>query len=91
MKILMINKFFYIKGGSETYYFNLKKLLENNGHTIIDFSMQDEKNFYSPYSKYFVKNIEYNNKNFFININNGFKLIYSLEAKHKLKKLIKDT
>ena len=57
MKILMINKFFYIKGGSETYYFNLKKLLENNGHTVIDFSMQDKKNLYSPYSKYFVKNV----------------------------------
>ena len=27
MKILMVNKFFYIKGGSETYYFALKHLL----------------------------------------------------------------
>ena len=45
MKILMVNKFFYIKGGSETYYFALKRLLEEHGHTVIDFSMQDEKIF----------------------------------------------
>ena len=60
MKILMVNKFFYIKGGSETYYFALKRLLEAQGHTVIDFSMQDEKNFTSKYSKYFVENVNYN-------------------------------
>ena len=60
MKILMVNKFFYIKGGSETYYFSLKKLLEEKGHTVIDFSMKDEKNFESPYSKFFVDNVDYN-------------------------------
>ncbi len=60
MKILMVNKFFYIKGGSETYYFALRRLLEEHGHTIIDFSMQDEKNFPSKYSQYFVENVNYN-------------------------------
>ena len=56
MIILMVNKFYYIKGGSETYYFALKRLLESKGHTVVDFSMQDDKNFVSPYSDYFVKN-----------------------------------
>lgn len=41
MKILMVNKFFYIKGGSETYYFALKRKLEKEGHIVIDFSMKD--------------------------------------------------
>lgn len=47
MKILMVNKFFYIKGGSETYYFALKRKLEKEGHIVIDFSMKDKKNFES--------------------------------------------
>ena len=38
MIILMVNKFYYIKGGSETYYFALKRLLESKGHTVVDFS-----------------------------------------------------
>lgn len=92
MKILMVNKFFYIKGGSETYYFALKELLEKNGHEVIDFSMKDEKNFESPYSKFFVDNIDYNNEqNIFTKINSGLKIIYSFEAKKKFEQLIKET
>lgn len=92
MKILMINKFFYIKGGSETYYFSFKKLLEENGHEVIDFSMEDEKNFYSSYSKYFVHNIDYNKKqNILTKIKLGIKIIYSNEAKNNLEKLIQQT
>ena len=92
MKILMINKFFFIKGGSETYYFSLKELLEKNGHTVIDFSMQDDRNFESEYSNFFVKKIDYNIKQcWFSKVKNGLKIIYSFEAKRKLEKLIKQT
>ena len=92
MKILMVNKFYYIKGGSETYYFSLKNLLEKNGHEVIDFSMEDEKNFESKYSKFFVEGIDYNKKQSIIaKIKAGLKIIYSFEAKRKLEKLIKET
>lgn len=92
MKILMINKFFYIKGGSETYYFSLKELLEKNGHTVIDFSMKDEKNFESKYSKFFVDNVDYNKKQSLSSkIKEALKIIYSFEAKRKLERLIKET
>lgn len=92
MKILMVNKFFYIKGGSETYYFALKKLLEENGDEVIDFSMKDKKNFESQYSKFFVDSVDYNKKQSLISkIKAGFKIIYSFEAKRKLEKLIKET
>ncbi|HEX3044313.1 MAG TPA: hypothetical protein VHY08_06125 [Bacillota bacterium] len=62
MKILQVNKFFYIKGGSETYYFSLKRLLEGNGHQVVDFSMKDPHNFVSPYQENFIENIDYNRK-----------------------------
>lgn len=92
MKILMVNKFFYIKGGSETYYFSLKKLLEKNGHEVIDFSMKDEKNFESEYSKFFVEGIDYNKKQSIMSkVKAGLKIIYSFEAKRKLEELIKET
>lgn len=61
MKILMVNKFFYIKGGSETYYFALKRKLEKEGHIVIDFSMKDKKNFESKYADYFVDNAKRKN------------------------------
>lgn len=92
MKILMVNKFFYIKGGSETYYFSLKRLLESKGHIVIDFSMEDERNFPSPYKHYFVNNIDYNNNSGALSkVKTGFNIIYSNEAKKKFEKLVLDT
>ena len=91
MKILMVNKFFYKKGGSETYYFELKKLLEQNGHKVIDFSMKDKKNFESKYSDFFIDNIDYDDqKTILQKVILGFKIIYSYESKNKLEKLIKE-
>ena len=92
MKILMVNKFYYIKGGSETYYFALKQLLESKGHEVIDFSMQDEKNFDSPYAEYFVSAVDYNGKmDLKQQIKAATNIIYSVEAKKKLEKLIRKT
>ena len=92
MKILMVNKFFYLNGGSETYYFALKKLLELNGHTVIDFSMADNRNFSSDYSGYFVKNVEYSGGgSAFEKLRIAKNIIYSNEAKKKFEQLVKDT
>ena len=44
MKILLINKYYYLKGGSETYLFNLQKLLEAHGHQVVIFTMDDKRN-----------------------------------------------
>ena len=92
MKILMVNKFFYIKGGSETYYFSLKKLLEQNGHEVIDFSMQDDRNMCSEYSDYFVKNVNYDgNTSLLKKIKMAANIVYSFEAKKKFETLVRDT
>ncbi len=54
MKVLLVNKFHYEKGGSERYYFGLAKGFLNAGDQVIYFAMQNEKNFSSSQSKYFV-------------------------------------
>lgn len=90
MKILLINKFHYKKGGSETYYFNLARLLAEHGHEVMFFSMQDERNVPSEYSRYFVENIDYHGKNTAASkIKLALKFIYSFEASQKLDSLIK--
>ena len=40
MKILIINKFYYLRGGTEKYFFEVGKLLENKGHIVYPFSME---------------------------------------------------
>ena len=40
MKVLMINKFLYPNGGSETYIFKLGEYLEQMGHEVQYFGME---------------------------------------------------
>ena len=43
MKVLLVNKFLYRKGGSETYVFKLGEILESHGHEVQYFGMEHEK------------------------------------------------
>lgn len=86
MKILQINKFYYLKGGSERYLFDLTKLLKRKGHRVIPFSMKDERNLPSKYSDYFIENINLHK----FSLVNIFKFFYNYEAVKKLKKLIEN-
>lgn len=84
-----MNKFHYKKGGSETYYFSLAQVLRQAGHEVVFFSMQDMKNEPSAQSEFFVSNVDYNGDHRVLNqIQAGVKLIYSREAKEKMKLLI---
>jgi glycosyltransferase involved in cell wall biosynthesis len=94
MNILVANWTWYPSGGDWTYIENLCKLYQQNGHKIIPFSMKDEKNYPTPYSKYFIKNIDYNklndNKSFINSIKVISKSLYSFEAKRSLQKLLNE-
>lgn len=91
MRILAVNKFYYMKGGSEAYYFSLNKLCMEKGYKIIPFSMKHEKNIHSEYEKYFIENINYKNMHLKTKIVNAAKIVYSVEAYKKIRKIIRDT
>lgn len=89
MKILLVNKYHYVKGGSETYYFGLAKLLESHGHEVIYFAMADEKNFPCEQEKFFVSNVDFNGDiSKLQKIKAGFRVLYSFEAKKNISALI---
>jgi glycosyltransferase involved in cell wall biosynthesis len=89
MKVLMANKYFYLKGGSERVFFNDAALLEEMGDQVIFFSMKDEKNRSSPWSDYFVEAIAYEEKaGLKETISRAARIIYSFEARRKLDRLI---
>lgn len=91
MKVLLVNKFHYLKGGSETYYFGLGKLLKEKGCDVIYFSMKDDRNISCAQDKYFVDNIDFNAKMSPIKVMTASaKLLYSLEAKRKFEQLLRD-
>lgn len=89
MKILLVNKFHYIKGGSETYYFSLADLLRARGHEVIFFSMKDEKNVSCPQEPWFVDHVDFNAAgNPARTAGAALHLLYSREAGRKIGDLI---
>jgi len=91
MNILFVNKFYWDKGGSEAVYFGETELLEKHGHTVIPFSMQDERNHPSEYSKYFVSNINYETATKYEKFISASRIIYSFEARNKITELLNNT
>ena len=55
MRILLVNKYFYRKGGAETYFFALAEGLKELGHEVAFFSMKHPNNEPSRWSKFFVR------------------------------------
>lgn len=89
MKILLVNKYFNIHGGSETYFFGLAELLQKAGHEVMFFSMQDEKNLPCAQSEYFVSNVEFNGDlSARDKLRAALRMVYSFEAKGKITALI---
>ncbi len=86
MRILLVNKFHYLKGGSEKYYFDLAKLLKEHGHEVAFFSMKDEKNIKTDCKEYFVENSDMNSKNIF----KALDVIYSKKNKKAMEKALND-
>lgn len=91
MKVLLVNKFHYMKGGAERYYFTLADIFKKQGHDVIFFSMNHEKNYPCDQEEYFVSNKEYNNKTSLIDKFKAYRtLIYSNEAYIKMNQLLND-
>ena len=44
MKILLVNKYLYRKGGAETYFIKLGEYLKSLGNEVEYFGMADERN-----------------------------------------------
>lgn len=44
INILNINNYAYHRGGSEQYFFDLEKMLQQRGHSVFPFSIRDERN-----------------------------------------------
>ena len=93
MKILMIDKYFFLKGGSERYMFELMRILRDHGHRVIPFSMDHPRNRPTVYSRFFVRNIEFNVDSAFRKFFNAFRIIgrvlYSVHARCRLERLLR--
>ena len=59
MRVLMVQTFYYYRGGDSTYMLSLSKLLEEKGHEVVPFAMQHPQNLPSPYARFFVSEVDF--------------------------------
>jgi len=91
MNVLLINKFFYLRGGSETVFFDTASLLRHAGHSVSYFSMDHPKNLDSRYSRYFVSHVDFADmKGFIDRVGSAGRILYSFESQRKLEQLIRE-
>ncbi|MCQ2214298.1 MAG: glycosyltransferase [Bacteroidales bacterium] len=57
MKIVLVNKFYYRRGGDCIFTMNLEHLLKSNGHEVAIFAMDYPENQPSEWRKYWPKNM----------------------------------
>lgn len=89
MKVLFANKFFFLNGGSERVFFLEREFLLKQGIPVIDFSMQDERNFQSAYAESFVSHVDYHRKSRLLEkARQAASFIRSSESLHRLGDLV---
>ena len=89
MKILLVNKFLYTKGGAETYVFKLGETLTRYGHSVQYFGLENEKNIVGNEANSYVSDMDFA-KGIIKNLKAPFRIIYSSEARRKLRKVLND-
>ncbi len=86
MRILLVNKFHYRKGGSETYTFELAKLLQSHGNEVAFFSMQNDQNIQTENREYFVPFFDLNHSS----KRHALKVIYAKKNKKIMEQALDD-
>lgn len=90
MKILMVNKFLHPCGGAETYTFKLGDYLQSVGHEVQYFGMDSPERIVGNNAGVYTTNMDFHNASVLSNITYPFKIIYSVEARKKMRIVLED-
>lgn len=90
MKILMVNKFLYPNGGSETYIFKLGEYLQSQGHEVQYFGMEHEGRIVGNRVNAYTSNMDFHGGSKLSKILYPIKTVYSAEARRKIRLVLDD-
>lgn len=90
MKILMINKFLYPNGGSETYIFKLGDHLKKMGHEVEYFGMEHKGRCVGNRVNAYTSDMDFHGGSKLAKLTYPLKTIYSPEARTQLRKVLDD-
>ena len=87
MKILLVNKFLYPKGGAETYVFKLGETLQKMGHEVEYFGLENEKNIVGNNAGSYVSHMDFG-EGIKKNLKAPLRIKYSSEARKKIRRVL---
>ncbi len=92
MRILLVNKYHFLKGGAERAYFDTARILAEKGHEVMFFSMDHPQNELTPWSKYFVPAVDYleEETSFFEKVQNALSITWNRAATRNLDAMIRE-
>jgi glycosyltransferase involved in cell wall biosynthesis len=92
MKVLAANKYYFVKGGAERYFFELKRILEARGHSVVPFAMEHRQNEPSEVAEHFVSFEAFDeSEGLRARVRAVGRLLYSREARRKIEGLVDRT
>jgi len=83
MRIVLVNKFYYNRGGDCIHTITLKELLEKNGHNVAVFSMQYPKNFANEFEDFWPSEVNLGIKTIKNSVKIFSRTLFSSEVKRK--------
>ena len=89
MKILIVNKFLYPKGGSETYILKLGEILRERGHAVQYFGLENEKNTVGNDAGAYVADMDFA-AGTMKNLHAPLRIIYNGPARQKIRAVLDD-
>lgn len=88
MKVLLVNKFLYPNGGSETYIFKLGEYLQSKGHEVQYFGMEHEGRIVGNRVGSYTSDMDFHNGSKLSKLTYPIKTIYSREARKKIRAVL---
>ena len=96
MKILIVNKFLYPNGGSETYIFSIGRQLQKMGHEVQYFGMEHEGRIVGNHAESYTRNMSFRDgggqekqnglTRRISKLTYPFRIIYSWDARNKIRR-----
>lgn len=90
MKILMVNKFLYPNGGSETYIFKLGDYLLTQGHEVQYFGMEHKGRCVGNRVNAYTSDMDFHEGSSLSKLTYPIRTIYSFEARKQIRKVLED-
>ncbi len=84
MRILLVNKYYYLRSGTERYLFNLKRLLEAQRHTVAVFAMHHPNNHPAIYDRHFVSHVDFRDMPSWSRLSTALRVIWFPQAARQI-------